>query len=241
MSSTPPPPGPGAPGAPDEPQQPDPYGVDPPSLGQPNPYGPPTPYGQPPGPYQYGDAARTTDVVSITAFVLSLTFCLSLVGVVLGLVGLSRTKNEQRKGRWAAISAIVVGIVLTAIAGFLIAVVGIFAASVVTVGEAEAGICIDVDDADSDGVLLTERDCSEPHDAEIVYAGDAGPDAGVLETAGATQVCAMRIEPAIAALLQSGEFQLSALLQDPDDVAADDTLVCYVEPADGSKLSDELG
>ncbi len=50
----------------------------------------------------------------MTGFVLSLTCCLSLVGAIFGLVGLRRTRQpDGHRGRWAAVTAIVVGFVLT--------------------------------------------------------------------------------------------------------------------------------
>ena len=67
-----------------------------------NPYGQSNPYGNEP--------PKKTDPVSIIGFVLSLTCCLSIVGAIMGFVGLGRTKGGKRKGRWAAIAASVIGI-----------------------------------------------------------------------------------------------------------------------------------
>lgn len=216
------------------------------SPGPANPYGapPPQPYGQAPyGQPVYGGGPYAqepkTDAVSITAFVLSLTFCLSVVGLILGFVGLSRTKGGKRKGRWAAIAAIPIGLVLTGISAVLVAVVGIFAASVVTIDEAKAGLCVDVDDSDNE-VILTEAECSEAHDAEIVYAGEAGQDAATLETGAATSICLERL-PAAYQQLQGEEYDLLVVLEDPNDVAAGDIMVCYVERQDGGDLDSKLG
>lgn len=247
MSNPPPPPPSGDdPTGSGQPTPPNPYGApQQPAYGSAQPpYGQP-PYGQPPAgggyvPNPYGETPKKNDGVSITAFVLSLTFCLSLVGVILGFVGLSRTKGGQRKGRWAAVTAIVVGLVFTAIAAVLGIVIGIFAASVVTIDEAKAGICIDVD-SDDDGVILTESECGEGHDAQIVYTGDAGDDAEALETGGVDAVCAARAEPAITELVSSGDYEFQAVLDDPQDVSSDDKVVCYVERTDGEKISEKLG
>ena len=229
-----------------------PYGPPPPVPPQ-NPYGagggaqPPygagggaqPPYGaQPyPGAPFGGPPPAQTDVVSIVAFVLSLTCCLSVVGLVMGFVGLSRTKGGRRKGRWAAIAAIPIGAILTLVTVGVVVVIGVFAGSVVSVDDARAGVCIDVDDSDTTGVIMTESDCDESHDAEIVYAGQAGGDAGQLESDGATLVCLDRVPDLVSAAVQDGTYLLSALLLDPTDVSPDDTLICYVEPAGGQELT----
>ena len=54
-------------------------------VGPGGPGGPGGPWGPGPAPFSYPTAPQT-DAVSITGFVLSLTFCLSFVGVILGLV-----------------------------------------------------------------------------------------------------------------------------------------------------------
>ncbi|WP_158296505.1 DUF4190 domain-containing protein, partial [Nocardioides albidus] len=163
----------------------DPYGQNPPGqspYGQsqpPNPYGPPTPpppypggsgggYGAP-GAFPGGSDPMPprTDGISIAALVTSLLCCLAPVGVVLGFVGLSRTKGGQRKGRGFAIAGIIIGLLMSigsAVAG---AALFLFADSVVTPGNAEVGQCVDVDEDDGT-VLLRKKKCTEKHDAEIV-------------------------------------------------------------------------
>lgn len=255
MSYPPPPPGSEEPTDPSQQPPVNPYGApqpeygapQPPAYGQPAsgqpPYGQPPAYGQPVPPYGYGQpgADAKTDGISITAFVLSLTFCLSIIGVILGFIGLGRTKDGKRKGRWAAVAAIAVGLVFTIIGVVLVAVIGIFAASLVSIDEAEAGICINVDEDDDDGVVLTEKECSEAHDAQIVYGGDAGDDAEAIETGGLDAVCAARVEAPIQELVSSGDYQFQAVLDDPNDVSSDDKLVCYIERTDGDKISEKLG
>jgi hypothetical protein len=107
----------------------------------------------------------------------------------------------------------------------------------VTIDEAEQGLCVDVDDDDLDAVSMTEAECSEPHDAEIVYAGDAGEDTARLEGLEAATVCEERVRaetPELAtALDERGNFQINALVEDPDNVSPDDKIVCYVESLTG--------
>ena len=84
-----------------------PYGNDPYGQQPQNPYGAPGA-----GAPQFGGPGDgqppKTDAVSIVALVLS--FCCSPVSLVLGIVGIVRTKGGQRKGRWAAIVALVLSI-----------------------------------------------------------------------------------------------------------------------------------
>ena len=194
------------------------------------------PYGAPvPG----GEAPKGTDAVSITGFVLSLTCCLSFVGVILGFVGLGRTKGGKRKARWAAIA-------LSPSASRSPSPRSSPASSSASTSRASsrstrprAGMCVDIND-DNDGVVLFEKECDEPHDGEIIYAGDAGDDAATLESSDATSVCVSRIDEAAAGIVVSGDYDLNALLEDPDDVADDDRFVCYIEPTDGDKVSEKL-
>lgn len=106
-----------------QPQNPFAQGQTPPVSGQPSPhYGQPQ-YGQPPVDQQqyvppqyaaqpYGQApyavAPPMDGVSIAAFVTSLVG-FSVVGLVLGIIGLNRTQNGERSGRGFAIAGIVIG------------------------------------------------------------------------------------------------------------------------------------
>lgn len=129
-----------------------PYGAPPPSpYGQPpSPYGAPPadPYGAPPGgpyggpgaqqtPYgavpggpgtdAYGVQPQTgppTDVVSIVGLVMA--FLLAPVGLVLSIVGLSRTSGGKRKGRGLAIAGIIVSVVMSlVIAAAVVALVAL--------------------------------------------------------------------------------------------------------------------
>ena len=99
------------------------------------------------------------------------------MGLILGIVGLSRTKNGVRKGRWAAVSAIAIGI-----AGTLAFVVTIgfftwFGTSTVLLSSADVGQCLNVDDfSGSHDATLWKKDCDEPHDAEVAVVGSFDRD-----------------------------------------------------------------
>ena len=200
--------------------------------------------GYPANPYgDGGELPKKTDTVSIVGFILSLTCCLSIVGAILGFVGLGRTKNGKKKGRWAAISAIIIGILGTlAGAGIIIAVVFV-AGTVVTVDNAEVGQCVDVSGPD-DSLSLTKKECSESHDAEIIATGKAGDvtDADLEGTFDPIAVCNQ--------LAEEGDFEkvttysepldISVIAEDPNNVSDGDSVVCYAERSDGKKLSEGI-
>ncbi|GAA4104567.1 DUF4190 domain-containing protein [Nocardioides kongjuensis] len=227
----------------------DPYGQNPPQ----NPYGqnqPPNPYGQPappPAPYASGSGGGygapggfpggsdpmppKTDGVSIAALVTSLLCCLAPLGVILGIVGLSRTKGGQRKGRGLAVAGIVIGLLMSigsAVAG---AALFLFADSLVTPGEAEVGQCVDVDDSDGT-ILMREKKCTESHDAEIVgVAKVTSANLSEVEDSMAGY-CAKAIDSDDLAKLTSYIQDINAVIEDPDKVSVGDHLVCYVQPDD---------
>lgn len=231
---------------------PNPYGDESGSAGQggQNPYGAPggqpysapgsQPYGQP---YQ-GDGFGTpggqeakTDGVSIASFVLSLLCCTGLIGLILGFVGLSRTKNGQRKGRWAAIAGIVLGAlgVLGAIgAGIFVAFV---ANTIVTPGNAEVGQCVDIEE-ENNTVVLTKTECTDEHDGEIVGVEEVTSDnLDAVDTA-MVGYCAEIIDgETLAEITSDPALTVQAVTEDPDDIAVGDHLVCYVE---GDDLTEKI-
>jgi hypothetical protein len=218
-----------------------------------NPYGPPAgsdPYGAPSGsnPYaSYPGAPGTPgsqggqaplDGVSIASFVLSLLCCTGLIGLILGIVGVVRTKDGQRRGRWAAVSGIVIGAVAVAAGiGF-----GIFVAfvanSVVTPDNAEVGQCVDVEDDGDDLVNMIEKDCDGEHDAEILYVGEYDPDEHGAELE--PSVCAELVPADLqqAAQEQVTNPQFKMVYEDLDDPQPGDSFVCYVE---GDDLTEPIG
>lgn len=205
-----------------------PYGG---SGGQP-PYGPPQPgYGAPQEPVK-------TDGVSIASFVLSLLCCTGLIGLILGFVGLSRTKNGQRKGRGFAIAGVVLGAIgVLAGIGFGI-FIAFFASQVVSPGDAEVGQCVNLEnDKDSNTVLMTKATCTDDHDAEIVGTATVTEDNKAEIEDSMAQYCAQAIDSDDFAKLSDHINDINAVIEDPNDVSVGDHLVCYVE-ADG--LSDPL-
>lgn len=202
-----------------------PYGNDPYGQQPPNPYG-----GAPGGGF---NEPVKTDGVSIAALILGL-LCCSLGGLILGFMGLSRTKGGKRKGRGLAIAGIVLGII-----GLIVNVVvvigivagGIFLSSVVAPEDAEVGQCVNID-TDDDTVLLREAECNEEHDGEIVGVAevtDENLEAVESQMAG---YCIEAISDEDFAKLADYLEDIKAVTQDPNDVEVGDHLVCYVEPSD---------
>jgi hypothetical protein len=212
------------------------YGGPPPPPGD-NPPPPPNPYGA--TPYPGGDAyggqaqAPKTDGISIAALVLGLSCCLSFVGIILGFVGLSRTKNGQRKGRWAAITGIVVGFLGTGVAIAVIAGgVWIFN-NAVTPDNAEVGQCISIDE-DGGEVTMLKKECSEKHDGEIVAVEELDSDsAKAAEDAQVGYCTELLSEEDLTAILERDDVELQAVFEDPNDVKDGDHIVCYVEATSG--------
>lgn len=218
----------------------DPYGQNPygqpQQPPQPHPYGGGGGYGPPPGggtPGGFGSQPPKTDGVSVASFVLSLLCCTGLIGLILGFVGLSRTKGGQRKGRGFAIAGVVLGIgsVLVGIGAGIFFV--FLANTVVTPDNAEVGECVNVETED-DSVYLYKKDCSDSHDAEIVAVVDVTDenrdDIGESMAGFCITAIAEGDQEAVTPYLSD----LDAVIEDPNNVDVGDTLVCYVEP--GEKL-----
>lgn len=228
-------------------QNPNPSGGgDQPAYGQygqggqtpPNPYGAPSPYGAPAS----GGGEQGNDGLSIAAFVLSLTCCLSFVGVILGVIGLRRTGAGKKKGRWAAISAIVVGSILTLCAvGFGIFIAFIAQANI-SIDEAKVGQCLNVSESDDDSVLLLEKECGSSHDAQIVYVGTVKDidDSGVApsnpdeftDSGASALICGTLMDAGLreAVVAEFGEDLEFGIASETGDMkASSERFICYVE------------
>jgi hypothetical protein len=217
-----------------------------PPYGQ-NPYGNEPPGDQPPyggqpaypgGEYGGQPAEPKTDGVSIAAFVTGL-LCCAPVGLILGLVGLSRTKDNQRKGRWAAVVGVVLGALgVLAWIGAVIFVVFV-ANTVVTPDNAEVGQCVNVD-TDGDEVSMTKKECSESHDGEIVAVEEVNSDNRDAIEAGMADYCTEAVSAEDLTVLQGrDDIDLKAVIEDPSNVDNGDHLVCYAEAKSG-KLDEKI-
>lgn len=233
-----------------------PYGQsDPTPYGQ-QPYGPPgqppygqapygqVPYGQAPyGQQPYGawqggnDPATSYNGFSIAAFVLSLTCCLGIPAAVCGVIGLHQTRRDGSKGRWMAVTGIVLGVLGTLVAAAVIAFIAWFAGNVVTAENAERGMCVNTDEDDSDSVALMQEDCSSEHDAQI-YAIHVLQASEVATELDPVRICTEELGVDAARAMNDGLSVYS--VTEHDDPEAGDRIVCLLENADGEKLSEEL-
>lgn len=208
-----------------------PYGNNPGGQPPQNPYGAPSYSAFGGGP---GQAPPKTDGVSVGALVTSL-LCCAPVGLILGFVGLKRTKGGQRKGRGMAITGIVLGLLglLVWVGLGIAAVAGVaWFDSILLPDEAEVGQCIDITEEDNE-VILYEKECSEEHDGEIVAVAEVDADNKEAISEGMADYCAEVIDPADLEKLFAVEgLEFSAVIEDPNSVDEGDHLVCYVESSD---------
>jgi len=224
-----------------------PYGNDP--YGQPNPYGGAGGAGgaYPPPPGGGGFEQPKTDGVSIAALITGI-LCCGIIPLILGFIGLGRTKGGQRKGRGMAITGIVLGF----LGLFSWVGIGILAAAgwdflddVRAIDDLEKGQCINgsglkaTDDDHSVGII-TEVDCSDAHDAEVVATSTlSAEEADAYGSEGDQGPCDSMLDAALLDKVNNENYFLLALTQskDPDE---GDHLVCVISLANGDDLTEDL-
>ncbi|KAA1418682.1 hypothetical protein F0U44_09300 [Nocardioides humilatus] len=199
-----------------------------------SPYAPMPPLGSPP-------PVREFDRASLVGFALSLTGIASIVGVVLGVLGLRRTADGTKDGRWAAILAVVIGLVATL--GIVVAVAGMvwFRDNVRTTARVEAGTCVDVDD--SDGVLFFPRSCTSPHHGEVVATGKfRGRAAIAIINAPAAQFCFAMADEGYRRAARTGDYSVSLVFsaEERGHPGPDDSFACYYSRRDGLSLDEPI-
>lgn len=226
-------------------------------YGQPYPqqYPPQSPYGQQPyGQQRYGASGQANDPsrgwsgTAISALVTSLTCCLGFLGVILGVIGIFRTGDGKGKGRWMAVTGIVVGLFGTvAMIGFgVLIAIGL---NTVTPDNAEVGMCIDVEHRAAAEIGLTKRDCTEEHDGQIYGVHElTAAEADELDATASDQArfCLPEAAEHLSisgtagfdegreAVLVGGErVRLDSATKDPENPVAGDKIVCYLEATSG--------
>lgn len=218
----------------------------------PGPPGPPAP----PAPPSYGqfgganDASRPWSGLAIAAFVCSLTCCLGIPAVILGIIALTKTGASKAKGRWMAVTGIVLGVIgtLALIAGIVATV--FVARGVVTPENATSGQCVTVQ-TDGDSVTMFDLGCSVPHNAQI-FDTMTVTQADVRRGAGGLGLCleaiVKRFPEANQARLADSEptFTLNSEeliiggASDKTEVAAGDAVACWLEAKDGELNPDPV-
>ena len=197
------------------------------------------PYGQP----QYGawqganDADRGTSGVAIAAFVLALTCCLGIPAIICGIIGLKKTGPDRQKGRWMAVSGIVLGVIGTlATVGAIIAGVW-FSQTFITPDNAEVGMCVDTDE-DGDSISMMKTGCSDDHDAEIFAVHEmTSAEAEEFDPDTSGGLCAARLED--QSLFASGDYEPYTVYEN-EDAEEGDVLVCLIQRSDGDALTEKL-
>lgn len=225
----------------------DPYGAPPPQGGS-DPYGQaPNPYAAPQfnptsaNPYATADQGpKKTDGMSIGALIASVIWCCgigSIVGIILGVIGLGRTKDGKAGGRGMALAGIIVGIVgiVISVGGF-VALVVVGVSQSVSPSNAKVGECVDITH-DGNNVSMTKKSCTDAHDGEIVGVKTVSSDE--VSEAANTGYCQKIIDPGDQLKIASNsDLKLHSVTENPDDVKAGDHVACYVEGSD--KLTEDV-
>ncbi|MEZ0578671.1 DUF4190 domain-containing protein [Nocardioides sp. MH1] len=236
-----------------------PYGNDPYGQQQPNPYGqqPQNPYGggagggssYPPPPGGGGFEQPKTDGVSVAALVTGILCCtVGLIPIILGFIGLSRTKGGQRKGRGFAIAGIILGIVgLIGTAAVIVIAVATDVQDIRSIDDLEKGQCINASGLKSDEKhevgIIKEVDCTDKHDGQVIatktLSADEADNYDFEDESQVGEQCGSMIDPSLAATLLDPKYFLLALTQSksPDE---GDQVVCIVSLANGDDLTEDL-
>lgn len=218
----------------------DPFGSDGGSL--------PNPYDAPPGP--------SLDGISVAALACSLACCAAPVAIGLGVAGIVRTRDGRRTGRWMAVTGLVLGVLGTValVVGSVAFVrwvdeqeadeqAGEQAGEVVYVDELAAGDCVRMGIEDYRYIDITAASCTEPHEAEIVYAS---------RFTSAEQVQAQLDDPTFCwplgktfgytTLLDDGEYGYDIVVDSADSARPEvgDAFACFVRKIDETPMDTPL-
>ncbi|MDO7869083.1 DUF4190 domain-containing protein [Nocardioides jiangxiensis] len=247
------PPAPPMPPAPPVPPVPPGAGAVPPPPAPPG--FPPAPPGggYPPPAYQaYGgpnDGSASYSGVAIAAFVCALTCCLGIFAIPLGIIGIVKTGPGKARGRWMAVTGLVLGVIgtlLAAVVGIVIFAVG---QRVVTPDNAEAGQCVAVTSKGSN-VTMIDTGCSVEHNAQI-FAVLTPTAADVAAHRTSIGLCLTRVAGAFPGVegrvvkghprldISGEEVEVSAA-SEQRAIRAGSPVACWIEAVDGTLDSDPV-
>ncbi|HWJ09289.1 MAG TPA: DUF4190 domain-containing protein [Nocardioides sp.] len=199
---------------------------------------PGNPYG---GEYPAYEPTGRTDGISIAAFVCALTCCAAPVGVGLGIAGIVRTKDGRRRGRWAAVTGVVLGSLLT-VAGLAFVVFAVIMGTrTLWEDEARVGDCLDIDFLDDQ----VKAGCAEPHDGEVIWVGEFDGDlVHRFDRVPLDLFCGELpgLDPTYAEALDSGDYQAEISIDafDEDNPDPGDLFYCYLERTDGGEIDGSI-
>lgn len=246
MSDVPPPP----------PYLPPPPGSGAAPAGQPDvhvPGAPPvSPYGPPPSfevgapaaaPRRSGKAIAglVLGVISIVSFFAIVTPILALVFGLLGAREVKRSAGGRTGLGMARAGWILGALTLLGAVGFWV-FVGSEIAGTTDVRDLEVGDCVDLPDEDDDTISrLDDRECTEPHDAEVVSAGDLGdgddPYPGLDEVMGEIfERCSADFEDYVGRPLLGSDLAIFPIYPGEDVWDDDQSYVCLAF-VDGEQLT----
>lgn len=185
------------------------------------------------------------DARSVAALVLLGTLALAPVSVVLGALGLRRTRHGVRRGRWCAVLGVVGGLVLTvALAAGTLLRPWVQDPVVDPLRQVHTGDCLDVERADAGvRVELDERPCDGEHDAEVVFQGSF--DSYLVrrfDDVWADQFCTPFAAEHLASAFLTGRYTLDVILiGDATGPVEGQEFLCVTRRFDEGKLSHPIG
>jgi hypothetical protein len=119
-----------------------------------------------------------------------------------------------------------------------------FGTNTVLVSSAEEGQCVDVDRISSADATLWEKDCDEPHDAEIVHVSSFDQeqvDSYSSGGTGPTEFCFDLVVDRYQEQLFSEDYVIGLVIDgDEDDPSVGDDFLCYIERRGNDKLDAPL-
>lgn len=181
------------------------------------------------------------DGLSIAAFVCSLTCCAAPVGIGLGIAGIVRTREGRRSGRWAAVTGLVLGVVVVVLGIGFVVFAAVMGSRTVWEDEARVGQCIDLDFLDDP----IKAHCDEAHAGEVIWVGAFDDDlAGLFRTTSPEEFCLglPGLAPAYRVAVETGEFDVRVESDafDDDEPKSGDNFFCHVERVDGDPLTGRI-
>lgn len=193
------------------------------------------------------DGGTGYSATAIASFVCSLTCCLAVPAVILGIIGIVRTGAGKARGRWMAVTGLVLGVL-----GTLAMLLAGFALSQVEgwddVAMMSPGTCFDSNAAtngDDDSIgLVDEVPCTGTHDAEVIarWTVASQAEADRLERNDPWTTCLEHVRPGLAASLERDtdrDLSITFVSWDPTDISPGDDITCYVY-RDGGTLTGPL-
>ena len=185
-------------------------------------------------------ARLPVDLVSVWALVAALA-CVAPVGLLLGLVGLRRTRGRSVLGRPFALLAVVLSLV--ALATVPVALLGSrwLAGDLPSATDVTAGDCIDLGQDNA----LHRASCTEEHAAEVAGTGrfDEALARQFHGGSSAAILCEHFLSDAHTRAARTGRYAVGLLVDtSPSRVPdAGDALVCYLADIAGEPLRVRIG